>query len=61
ASPFKKRPFIQQVIPPPPPIQPQSSSVDHSDEDDDDDDDEGDTINMSSGVMEKNSGTKRDD
>ncbi|CAF1136566.1 unnamed protein product [Rotaria sordida] len=62
ASPFKKRQFIQQVIPQST-VQTQSSSADHTDEDDDDDDDEGDSINMnmSSGVIEKNSGTKRDD
>lgn len=76
-SPFKKRPFLQQITPS---TQPQPSSADHTgllnmiisfflqyyfniDEDDDDDDDEGDSLNMnaSGNVMEKNSGTKRDD
>ncbi|CAF1017451.1 unnamed protein product [Rotaria sp. Silwood1] len=62
ASPFKKRQFIQPVISQTT-VQTQSSSVDHSDDEDDDDDDEGDSMNMniSSGIMEKNSGTKRDD
>jgi hypothetical protein len=55
-SPIKKRPFTLQ----PPP----SSSAEHTDDDDDDDDDgEGESIHMnhSTGAIEKQLGTKRDE